>query len=66
MLLKYAFENLNLNKVTLGVYGNHTPAVRAYEKVGFKIEGRITDFFNFEGKYVDKIIMGILKQEFEK
>ena len=66
LLLKYAFENLNLNKVTLGVYGNHAPAVRAYEKVGFKIEGRITNFLNFEGQYVDKIIMGISKQEFKK
>jgi RimJ/RimL family protein N-acetyltransferase len=63
-LLKYAFNNLNLNKVILGVYENHKPAIRAYQKIGFKIEGRIENLLNFEGKYVNKIIMGISRQKF--
>ncbi len=64
LLLKYAFGSLNLNKVTLGVYGNHETAIKAYEKVGFQIEGRITGLLNFEGRYVDKVIMGISQQQF--
>ena len=64
LLLKYAFEVLNLNKVILGVYATHKQAIRIYQKVGFKIEGRVKKLLNFKGKYTDKIVMGILKQEF--
>ena len=64
LLLKYAFETLNLNKVTLGVYGNHAAAIKTYEKAGFQIEGRITGLFNFQGRYVDKVIMGISQGQF--
>ena len=34
--LKYAFEILCVNKVTLGVYENNEPAHRCYQKLGFK------------------------------
>ena len=34
--LKYAFEILGVDKVTLGVYEHHDRAHRCYEKVGFK------------------------------
>ncbi|MCE5325934.1 MAG: GNAT family N-acetyltransferase [Planctomycetaceae bacterium] len=64
LLLKYAFGRLNLNKVWLGVYGNHAAAIRSYEKVGFVIEGRMSEMLNFEGAYVDKVIMAITKRQF--
>ncbi len=66
MFLEYAFKRLNLNKVILGVYGNHKSAIKTYQKVGFRIEGRIKELLYFESKYQDKIIMGISKKEFEK
>lgn len=66
LLLGYAFKRLNLNKVILGVYENHAAAIRTYQNLGFKIEGRIKDLLNFEGKYADKIIMGISQQKFLK
>ncbi len=65
LLLEYAFNRLNLNKVILGVYANHKPAIKTYQEVGFKIEGRIRKLLNFEGKYVDKIVMGISQSEFK-
>jgi [ribosomal protein S5]-alanine N-acetyltransferase len=64
MLLEYAFRRLNLNKVTLGVCANHKSAVKAYKNVGFEIEGRIKKLLNFEGGYVDKVIMGVLKDKY--
>jgi len=65
LLLRYAFGRLNLNKVTLGVYANHTGAIKAYERVGFKIEGCLEKMFVYEGEYVDKTIMGILKEDYK-
>ena len=34
--LKYAFEILGVNKVTIGVFENNEPAHRCYRKLGFK------------------------------
>lgn len=65
LLLEYTFNRLNLNKVFLGVYGTHKSAIKAYRKVGFQIEGRLKNMLNLDGRYVDKIIMGILKSEFK-
>lgn len=66
LLLAYAFERLNLNKVILGVYVIHKSAIRVYQKVGFKIEGKIRNLFNIGGRLIDKIIMGISQKEFKK
>lgn len=66
LLLGYAFKTLNLNKVILGVYGNHEAGMRTYQKAHFAIEGRIRDYYNFNGKFVDKVIMGISKKTFDK
>lgn len=66
LLLDYAFNTLYLNKVTLGVHGSHIAAIRAYRKIGFKIEGRIKNLLSCEGRYVDKVIMGLSNREFNK
>lgn len=36
LIIQYAFEELNLQKVTLGVFEFNTPALHCYEKVGFQ------------------------------
>ncbi len=64
LVLEYAFNNLNLNKVILGIYADNTRAVKLYEKVGFNKEGTIRNLLFREGKYHDKILMGILSEEF--
>jgi RimJ/RimL family protein N-acetyltransferase len=66
LLLDYAFNRLNLNKVILAVYSNHKIAIKCYSRIGFKIEGRIKDLLYFQGKYVDKVLMGISRSEFNK
>jgi len=66
LLLDYAFNRLNLNKVILGLFANHKAAIKCYTKAGFKVEGRTRKLLYFDGKYVDKIWMGILKEEFNR
>lgn len=63
LMLEYAFHRLNLHKVTLGVWANHFPAIRAYKKIGFQEEGRLRRMFKTPSGYVDKLIMGILVEE---
>lgn len=49
--LKYAFEDLKANKVTLGVFENNEPAVHCYLSCGFKIvEREITESYQCMGE----------------
>ena len=63
MVLDWGFSRLNLHKITLGVYADHAPAVRAYKKLGFKIEGTLRDHLFRDGKFRHKTVMGILRSE---
>ncbi len=63
-LLAFAFGEMNLNRVYLRVYADHTPAINAYHKCGFTQEGRLREDIYAEGVYHDMLVMGILKREF--
>ena len=63
LLLQYAFLELNLRRVSLGVFEYNPRAIRSYEKVGFCHEGRMRKYLNHEGKHWDIHYMGILREE---
>ena len=65
-ILEFAFNHMNLHRVYLEVYDFNTRGIRSYEKCGFKKEGALRDDRFSRGKYHDTIIMGILKEEFDK
>ena len=63
VVLRYAFTELNLQRLTLTVFEYNPRAVRAYEKTGFRHEGRLRQFLNREGRRWDMLFMGILRHE---
>ena len=63
LILRYAFTELNLHRVSLGVFAYNTRAQRAYEKIGFQLEGVIHQVFLREGQRWDLVNMGILRAE---
>jgi len=63
MTVHYAFNRCNAHRVYLGVYADNERAVRCYQKVGFKEEGRLRDEIFCFGKYHDAIRMSILEDE---
>ncbi|TGA99386.1 N-acetyltransferase [Sporolactobacillus shoreae] len=66
VILHYAFHELNLNRVSLDVIEYNAWAIHAYEKVGFQHEGRMRDAVLRDGKSYDRLIMGILRSEWEE
>ena len=62
-LCRFGFEEMNLQRVGLSVYDINLRGVRAYEKVGFKEEGRARRAHFIDGRYVDVIRMGLLAEE---
>lgn len=64
-LLRFAFRELNLNRVFLKVYEDNARAIRCYEKAGFKVEGRLRQDRYQDGAYLDTVVMGVLREEFK-
>jgi RimJ/RimL family protein N-acetyltransferase len=62
-MLSHAFEHLGLHRVGLSVFSFNERAVRAYEKAGFRIEGRLREAIWRDGRYFDELQMGILASE---
>jgi len=63
-LLKYAFEDMLLNRVYLYTETENASAVKLYERIGFKREGIIKDDLFNKGRYIDRYIYGITKRDF--
>jgi len=57
LLVDYAFNNLNIKEVNLGVISENKAAIRVYEKAGFKTTKIEKDAIDHDGKKYDKIIM---------
>ena len=66
VLLRYAFTELNLWRVSLGVFEYNPRAIRSYEKAGFQHEGRERKHLNHEGQRWDIFIMGVMREEWLK
>ena len=66
VVLCYAFTELNLHRVTLGVFEYNPRAIRSYEKAGFVHEGRVRKELHKDGQRWDALEMGILRQEWRE
>ena len=66
LLLKHGFTTLNLNRISLDVFADNPRAMRTYEKVGFIHEGCKRQGVYKNNRYVDIIIMSILRAEWQE
>ena len=63
LLLKFGFNNLNLNRTYLRVDDANKGGIRAYEKAGFVHEGRFRQATFQNGEYGDVLLMSVLRTE---
>jgi RimJ/RimL family protein N-acetyltransferase len=64
ILLNYAFQELNLHRVSLRVFSFNEKAIKLYKNLGFKEEGKSRQSLYRNGQWHDILHMGILKEEF--
>jgi RimJ/RimL family protein N-acetyltransferase len=64
--IKIGFEDLDLHKISLGVYEFNTAAIRCYEKAGFVTEGILRDTLKYDDNYWSLVEMSILEDEWRK
>lgn len=62
LALRYCWNDLNLERVSLSVFGDNLPAIRLYEKAGFQHEGTLRGAVYVDGRRVDLKIMATLRQ----
>ena len=64
LILDFAFKRLNLNKVYLQTSERFEGAINMYKKIGFIKDGILRQHYYSNGRYEDKIIFSILKEEY--
>lgn len=66
LILKYAFDELGLNRVYLNVLSENIRANKFYLKYGFIYEGETKEDINVRGELKDLKWYRVLKKEFKK
>lgn len=65
LVLRFAFHELNLRRIQLTVFSYNIPAIRLYEKLGFRREGAHREFLERDGQLFDMFLYGLLRREWE-
>jgi len=63
LMLRYGFEERNLNRIGLSVFADNERAIRAYRAAGFVFEGRHRQAYFRGGRYHDCLRFAILREE---
>ncbi|HID85316.1 MAG TPA: N-acetyltransferase [Anaerolineaceae bacterium] len=63
LLVEAGFERLNLHRIWLHVHTDHIRAIKAYQGLGFVEEGRLRQAHFRQGRYVDVVVMSVLRPE---
>jgi len=64
LLLKYAFETLNLNRIYNVVLIENEASVKSCERLGFAKEGRFREFTYREGRYIDAVQLAMTQKTY--
>ena len=62
-LLAIGFDVMHLHRLSLIVFDFNNPAIKAYKKVGFTIEGHLRDYRKVNNQYWSSYMMSILEDE---
>jgi ribosomal-protein-alanine N-acetyltransferase len=63
-LLKYAFEDMNINRFWLDVYPDNVIGIKLYEGLGMHRDGILRQNYKSNRGYLDQIIYSMLKSEY--
>ncbi len=66
LVLKYYFEELRYQKVTVPVHGDNEASMRLHEKMGFQKEGVHRRMVFTRGRHYDELWYGVTAEEFQK
>ena len=65
LMLEYGFTCLGLHNISLWVHAANESGIRAYQRAGFRIAGRLRQSLRLGGQAYDDILMDCLATEFQ-
>ncbi|MGC2191582.1 MAG: GNAT family protein [Candidatus Dormiibacterota bacterium] len=65
LVLRFAFHELGLHRISLDVISDNLPAIALYRHLGFREEGRMQERVYRDGITSDLIYMGLLRRDWE-
>jgi RimJ/RimL family protein N-acetyltransferase len=63
LALSFAFDELNLHRVTATVFSYNERSIALLEKLGFQREGTYREFLQRDGRRYDMLLYGLLNRE---
>lgn len=66
MVLRHAFEELNINRITAHCLPDHPLAPYSLQAFGFQFEGRMREAIYKRGKYRDLLAFSLLRKEYDE
>ncbi len=66
LLLNYAFNTMNLRKICSGAFAFNERSIRYSVRCGYKEEGRLKEDVFRDGKYHDKVLLAVFREDFEE
>ena len=66
LMLKFAFEERNLERICDYVLEDNVSSIKMHEKCGYKVEGILRNSVYKNGRYYNQILMSVLRNEFFK
>jgi RimJ/RimL family protein N-acetyltransferase len=64
LVLRYYFEELRYQKVTVGVHAGNDSSICLHKKLGFTLEGRLRRMVYTAGELSDALMYGMTAEEF--
>ncbi len=66
LLLAYAYETLQLNRIEAFVEPTNTPSLKLLLRLGFHYEGRLRDNYYEKGRFTDALLYSLLRKDYEQ
>jgi RimJ/RimL family protein N-acetyltransferase len=66
LILGYAFNSLNMNRITGTFFDSNEKTLKLVTKLGFKVEGTTRNSLYKHGTYHNEVYVGLLRREFEE
>jgi RimJ/RimL family protein N-acetyltransferase len=64
-MARYAFEVLQLHRITATIFAEHTPSIKVAERIGMQREAYFRQAVWRDGKWVDDAVYAILREDWE-
>jgi [ribosomal protein S5]-alanine N-acetyltransferase len=65
-VINNGFERMKINRIDAFVYANNPRSVHLLQKLGFKQEGFLRDYFYLNGTFYDHLMFGLLRRDWQK